>query len=61
MSSAPTSADARDDADLLAMGKKQKPNFKHQTSNGSFNRVYDVGSGTRWFAGIWYLAFGVFP
>jgi len=61
MSSAPTSADARDDADLLAMGKNQKQNFEHQTSKGSFNRAYDVGSGTRWLVGIWYQAFGVFP
>src|SRR5438046_682141 len=61
MSSAPTSADARDDADLLAMGKHQRPNLKHQASKESFNRVYDAGLVTRWFVGVRYLAFGVFP
>jgi len=61
MSSSPTTADARDDADLPTMGKHQKANFKHHASKGSFNRAYDAGLGTWWFVGVWCLVFGVFP
>src|SRR5438874_1569762 len=60
MSSSPTTADARDDADLPAMEKHQKPNFKYQILKGPFSGTYDAGMRARCLAGVWGLGFGVF-